>query len=106
MEPESKKELRSRMKRVMKEFAAIECLNEEEESARADLEKVMREIPRSWEFLCGMAEGINVLTRMYPFATQDITFRLVARLVMIVTSKIGLEVIQEDEDEESFPEEI
>jgi hypothetical protein len=106
MEPESKSELRSRMKRVLTEFAAIESYDDEEEQARKDLEKEMRQVAHSWEFLCGMAEGVNIVTRMYPFATQDITYRLVARLVMVCISKLGLEAIQEVEDGESFPEEI
>jgi hypothetical protein len=106
MEPETKSELRSRMKRVLTEFAALESFNEDEEEARANLEKEMRQVAHSWEFLCGMAEGVNIVTRMHPFAVQDVTFRLVARLVMVCISKLGLEAIQEVEDGESFPEEL
>ena len=106
MDETAKKELRSRMKKVLTDFAAIESVNSDEDQARADLEKEMRLAPKSWEFLCGMAEGVNVMTRMYPFATQDPIYKLVARIVIIVTAKIGLEAIQEAEDGESFPEEL
>jgi len=106
MEPEAKSELRSRMKRILAEFAAIESLDKDEDEARRDLEEEMRQVAHSWEFLCGMAEGVNIVTRLYPYASQDITFRLVARLVMVCISKLGLEAIQEVEDGESFPEEL
>lgn len=105
-DPEARRELRSKMKRVFTDFAGIEAVNRDEEEARADLEKQIRSAPRSWEFLSGMAEGVNVVTRMYPLTTQDVIFRLVARLAMIVIAKLGLEAIQEAEDLESFPEEL
>lgn len=103
---QDRRELRSRMKRVLTDFATIEAVDSVEELARKNLEREMRSLIHSWEFLCGMAEGVNVITRMYPFATQDSTFRVVARLVMVVVAKIGLEAIQEAEDLESFPEDL
>lgn len=91
----------------MNAFAAIEAASEEEKEARANLEREMRSASRlSWEFLCGIAEGINMMTNMYPAVYKDLTFRVVARLIMIVTAKLALEAIQEVEDTESFPEEL
>lgn len=106
MDETTKREFRSRMKRVLTDFAAIEAINDDEVRARINLEKEMRLVPHSWEFLCGVAEGVNLLTKMYPLAAQDTTFKLVARLLIIVTAKIGLEAIQEAEDSESFPKEL
>lgn len=94
------------MKRTMAEFAALESTSPEEEDVMKDLEREFRKANQSWEYLCGMAEGVNVVTRMHPYAHRDITFRCIVRVVIIVTARMALEKIQEAEDADSFPEEL
>lgn len=102
------KELRERMKGVMAEFAALEAVNEIEAELIADVEKDLRLKSLPWEYLCGIAEGVNRIVRMHPSAAQDLTLRCVARIVMIVTARLALEAISihEYENEEFFPEEL
>lgn len=97
----------SKMKRVMAEFAALEPVNQAEEETRADVEKdIRREGCLTWHYLCGMAEGLNLLVRMYPFAHQDLAFRACARVAICATAKLALQAIQEVEDQQGFPEEL
>lgn len=91
---------------VMAEFAAIKPLNSEEEEARQALTEELQRFQFSWEYYCGLAEGVNVLTRLYPFSDKDIAYRATARLAIVVTANLALKAIQEEEDIEGFPEEI
>jgi len=103
---ESDKEIRAKVKRVMEAFAAIEATSDEEREARANLERKIRSAPLSWEYLSGIVEGVNIITNLHPSIFKDLTFRIVARLVTVVTAKLALKALQEVEDIESFPEEL
>lgn len=94
------------MKAVMAEFAAIEAINQTEEEAREALMGELRRAPCTWEYYCGIAEGVNMITRLYPFSNVDTVYRATVRLVMIATARLALESIQEEEDLEGFPEEL
>lgn len=92
----------------MAEFAALEAVNEIEEELITDVEKDLRQKNLPWEYLCGIAEGVNRVVRMHPSAAQDLTLRCVVRIVMIVTARLALEAISvyEYENDESFPIEL
>lgn len=94
------------MKGALARFAALEAVTPEEAEIMATVEKDLRHEPRSWEFFCGIQEGVELITRMYPFARADLTFRCVIRVVAIINARLALEAIQEAEDLESFPEEL
>lgn len=97
---------RSFMKKLMEELAAIKVVNTFEGDVGGDLEKEIRLTSRTWERYCGMVEGINFLTRIYPYADNDLMFKFCIRLVAIVASKLALEAIQIEEERECFPEEF
>lgn len=91
------------MQTIFKEFVSIEAVNDDEKQARQACEDKIRALPRSWEYLCGMAEGVKMLTDAHPFAQYDMTFRLIARVTIISIAKVALEAMQEAED---FPKEL
>jgi hypothetical protein len=106
MDQTEQKDLKEKMRPIFNEFVAIEAVNDDEKQARAACEEKIRSLPRSWEYLCGMAEGVKMLTDAHPFAHADMTFRLIARVTIISIAKVALEAIQEAEDQEGFPKEL
>jgi hypothetical protein len=100
------KDLKDKMRTIFKEFVSIEAVNDDERQAREACMGKIRELSCSWEFLCGMAEGVKMLTDAHPFAHHDMTFRLIARVTIIAIASVALESIQEAEDQEGFPKEL